>query len=106
MNIFNEYNINLIVIIHVIITIFYIILPFLPIKLIIKYHLHLFVLIPPLLWVLFNGCPLERFENTDSNKKHFSDIVHNFGISKKKFYFIIVFYLILSLCIIIERVLC
>jgi hypothetical protein len=105
MNIFNEYNINFIVFLHAIITIFYIILPFLPLNIILKYHLHLFIIIPPFLWMIFDGCPLERFENPDDNKKHINDyIVNKIGITKKKFYFLIVFYMVLSLCIIIERI--
>jgi len=55
--------------------------------------------------MIFDGCPLERFENPDDNKKHINDyIVNKIGITKKKFYFLIVFYMVLSLCIIIERI--
>jgi len=100
----NEYNINYIVILHIIIILLYIILPFLPIKIIIDYSLYWFIIIPPLLWVIFCRCPLTDFENIE-NKKHISNLIlDTCSISQKRYEYIIIFYLILSGCIIIDKI--
>lgn len=100
----NEYNINFIVIIHIIITLLYIILPFLPVKILIDYSLYWFIIVPPLLWVIFCRCPLSDFEHVE-DKKHISKfILDNCSISQKRFEYIIIFYLILSACIMLDRI--
>ena len=98
-----DYNINIFVIIHIIIVLLYVILPFLPIRIIRDYNLYWFTIIPPLLWVIFCRCPLSDFEKAN-NKQHFTKyIIDNFCLNQQRFEYIIIFYLIFSLCIIISR---
>lgn len=71
---------NVILLLHAVIVLFYIILPFLPLKIIIKYKLFLLSLIPVILWLIYGECPLIKYEDGDDYRDFFKDIGACFNV--------------------------
>jgi len=93
---------NIIEILHIIIAIIYIILPFLPLKLIIKYKLFILTLFPVILWLIYGECPLVKYEVNNGYRELFTNVGDYFNVYGE---FLNILWLILIPNIIILRIL-
>jgi len=93
---------NIIALLHILIALLYIILPFLPLEIIIKYKLFILSIIPAILWLLYGECPLIKYENNNDYRELFTNVGNYFNVYGE---FLNIIWLILIPNIILLRIL-